>query len=138
MRKNKARSFVGIMIAIALSALIMRFIIVRIIKISIAQNQVNASSTLKLISVALENYAKDNQGAYPKDLSLLVQNNPPYLERDYIKQFPLRGYNYICSRLEPSGYSCSANPAICKITGQVIYTVTTGGVMVSEKCDQKR
>lgn len=125
------------MIVIATLALVLRFAIDRIIKFNISQNESNAQGTLKLISAALENFAKDNQGVYPANLSALTKSKPPYLDRDYITLSPSKGYNYACLRLEPSGYSCSASPVRCKFTGAIVYTTTTGGLLVSENCDTK-
>jgi type II secretory pathway pseudopilin PulG len=137
MKNNRAKSFVTIMIVIAIVSLSLRFSIDRIIKISNSQNESNAQGTLKLISAALENYAKDNQNAYPQSLSALTEPKPPYLDKDYILQSPIKGYSYSCSRLEPSGYNCSAIPTRCKLTGKNIFTVTTGGLLVSEECEKK-
>lgn len=125
------------MIVIAVSALILRFAIERIIKITVAQNESYASETLKLISAAFENYAKDHLGTYPLELPTLTQNEPPYLDKDYLTQSPIKGYDYDCLRLETSGYSCSAHPVKCNLTGKKIYTVTTGGALVSEECSKK-
>lgn len=137
MKNIRGLTFVAIMIIIAICALLLRFLITQIIKINIEQNESNAQATLKLISTALENYAKDNQGVFPLSFSLLTQAIPPYLDRDYIVSSPLRGYNYSCLRLEPSGYSCSANPTRCKLTGNTVYTITSGGLLLSEECSSK-
>jgi type II secretory pathway pseudopilin PulG len=110
MYKKSGRSFVTIMIVVALSALFLRIAIEKIIKFSIAQNESTASLTLKLISTALENYAKDNRGVYPPQVSTLTRTSPAYLDKDYIAQSPFKGYHYSCSRLDASGYSCSALP----------------------------
>ena len=126
-----------IMIIIAFLALLLRFAIDRIIKFNIVQNESNAQSMLKLISVALENFAKDNQGIYPTNLSVLTKSKPAYLDKDYILQSPSKGYNFGCLRLEPSGYSCSASPVRCKLNGTRVYTITTGGLFVSEECERK-
>jgi len=137
MSDKQARSFVMIMIVIAVSALLLRIGIERLIKISITQNESNAQGTLKLISAALENYAEGNQGIYPTNLSLLTKTSPPYLDKDYITESPLKGYNFSCPRLEAAGYSCSANPTRCKLTGRMVYTVTTGSLLISEDCEKK-
>lgn len=132
---NKGVSFIAIMVIAALFALILRFAIERLIEINIKQNDSNAQATIKLISAALENYARDHQGAFPSSLSVLTRNNPPYLDKDYIAKSPLKGYEYSCLRLEASGYSCSAVPLKCKFSGKTIYTITTGGLVVSESCN---
>jgi len=124
------------MIIIATLALLLRFAIDRIIKFNISQNESNAQVTLKLISTALENFAKDNHGIYPTTPSLLITSKPAYLDKDYITLSPSKGYNFGCSRLEPSGYSCYASPARCRLTGVMVYTVTTGSLFVSEECEK--
>lgn len=131
---RKGISFITIMVTIAIFALVLRFAIDKVIKITVEQNDTNAQTTLKLISAALENYAKNNSGVFPDALSVLIKNDPPYLDKDYINKSPVRGYEYNCSRLEASGYSCSAAPIKCGLTGTMFYTVTTGGLVVSEAC----
>lgn len=137
MKNNQARSFVVIMVVIALSALALRMIISEIINAASAQNEAGAQSTLKLISTALENYAKNNQGAYPLKISVLTSSQPPYLDKDYIEESPIKGYSYNCSRLDASGYSCYAFPTRCKLTGKVNFSVTTGSLLISEDCAAK-
>lgn len=137
MKDTRARSLVVIMIVIAVFSLFLRVIIEKIIKISISQNESVAQSTLKLISTALENYANDNRNVYPGSLSVLTQSIPPYLEKNYISHSPLKGYIYSCLKLELTGYSCSATPVKCQITGKAVYSVTTGGLLVSEDCSRK-
>ena len=134
---KRAKSFVTIMVVIAICALLLRIAIERLIKINIAQNDSNASSTLKSISAALENYAKDNKGTYPTNLLSLTQTKPPYLDKEYVAQSSIKGYNFSCGRLEPSGYICTAAPIKCKLTGKMIYTITTGSLLVSEDCNAK-
>ncbi len=137
MQNNRAVSLITLAILIAIFALLLRIAIVQVIKITINQNESSALSTLKLISTALENYAKDNQGIFPLSLISLSQTKPPYLDKDYISQLPIRGYNYNCSRLEQSGYSCFAVPVKCNITAKRIFTVTTGGALTYEDCSKK-
>jgi type II secretory pathway pseudopilin PulG len=133
----KARSFVMIMVSIALTALLLRFVVERLIKFSISQNEANSQATLKLIAVALDNYAADHQGVFPKDLSILIHNKPAYLDKDYLSKSPFKGYDYACNRLDNLGYSCSASPLNCGLSGKRVFTVSTGGIMVSQPCDKK-
>ena len=135
--REQAKSFVTIMLVIALSALAVRTAIDRVIKLTVARNESEALGTLKLISVALENYAKDNKGAYPNALSALTKTTPPYIDKDYTGRSPFHGYEYSCPRLGEGGYQCGAVPSICGITGNTAYSVTTGGLLVSEKCGKK-
>ena len=137
MRGNKARSFVAIMIAVAIVSLVLRILIDKIIKINIAQNESRASLTLKLISTALENYAKDNQGLYPNSLAALRNAKPAYLDKDYILSPTFKGYVYTCSRLQESGYSCAAQPIKCNLTGNTVFSISTSGLLVQEGCIKK-
>jgi type II secretory pathway pseudopilin PulG len=124
------------MIVIAFSALTLRIILEKLIQINIAQNESNAQTVLRLISTALENYSRDNQGVYPKSLSVLTQSKSPYIKED-ITGTPQRGYSFDCARLQPSGYSCSATPTSCRLSGKKIYKVSTGSFLESEECDKK-
>jgi type II secretory pathway pseudopilin PulG len=141
MNNTRAKSFVTIMIVIALVAFVLRLALSSIIKITIVQNESQAQSALKLITAALENYAQDNQGAYPAQFRQLTQtksgNLAPYLDADYLSASGIKGYNFSCPRLEASGYSCSAQPILCKFTGSKTYTITTGSPLIEEECDKK-
>ena len=112
-------------------------IIGEIINATCAQNESNAQTTLKLISTAFENYAKDNHGAYPANISVLTRSTPPYLDKDYLKQSPIKGYHYNCNRLDAAGYSCHAFPTRCRLTGKLEFSVTTGSLLISEDCGVK-
>jgi hypothetical protein len=133
----KARSFVSIMIVIAFSALLLRLVIHKIIVYNIQRNQYVAQGNLKLFSTALENYAKDNQGVYPGSVKQLTEGKLAYLDRDYLAVSVIRGYEYDCQRLDAAGYNCSASPVNCKLTGKVVYTVSTGGLIIAQSCDKK-
>ncbi|MCM8795187.1 MAG: hypothetical protein NC928_00630 [Candidatus Omnitrophica bacterium] len=137
MKNARGLSFVAIMIIIAICAIILRIAIEAIVKINVAQNESLARERLKLISAALENYAKDHLGAYPTNLSDLIKQNPPYLDKIYISESRIRGYIYECERLESSGYTCSATPLSCKVSGKTIYTVSTGNILTAEECSKK-
>lgn len=134
MKNLKGRSFVTITIIVGVFALLLSIAIKQIIKINILQNESNASATLKLISAALENYSADHKNAFPATLSVLTKTNPLYLDKDYIAKSPVKGYNYSCPRMEPSGYSCTAVPVKCLLTGKIIYTIITGGLLTSREC----
>jgi hypothetical protein len=134
---KKAKSFVTIMIVIAVCALLLRIVIEQLIKINIAQNESHISVALKQVSAALENYAANNKGVYPSSLSVLRETKPAYLDKDYFTKSPFRGYNFSCPRLEPGGYSCYASPIRCKLTGNTIYTISTGSLLVSQGCEGK-
>jgi hypothetical protein len=137
MKNSHGRSFVVIMIVLGASALLLRIGIEQLMRITIARNQQEALSTLKLISASLENYAKDNNSAFPKNLQVLTKTTPAYLDRDYSALASIGGYSYSCLRLEASGYRCLAAPSRCGITGQMSYIVTTGGALTQESCAKK-
>jgi len=137
MPNNKARSFVVIMIVIAIVALVLRIAIVQFINFNIVQNQSNALETLRLIATAIENYAKDHQGVFPTSLEELTQVKPAYIEKEYLSLSYEKGYNFNCLRLETSGYTCSASPVRCNLSGKKIYTITTGQTLTVEECGKK-
>ncbi|MBU4346543.1 MAG: hypothetical protein KKH29_04360 [Candidatus Omnitrophica bacterium] len=137
MKDIRARSYVAIMVSIAIAALILRITAKQIITVNISQNESGALTTLKLISAALESYAKGNNNIFPSGLSVLVQTAPRYLDKDYISESPIKGYNYNCSTLQPSVYSCSAIPVKCNVSAKKVYTVNTGGLLLSEECSKK-
>ncbi len=137
MHNKKGRSFVTIMVVVALSAVLLRLAIHKIIIYNIEQNQLLAQVNLKLLSTALENYAKDNKNQYPEKIEVLTKGKPAYLDRNYLAVPSVRGYEYDCQRLDPAGYNCSAAPLDCKFTGKMTYSVSTGGLVISESCDKK-
>lgn len=130
------KNFVTLMLVIAICALFARFAVEKLININISQNESNAQANLKLISAAIENYAQDNHGSFPADISVLIKSSPAYLDRDYTAGSPIKGYIYQCSRIDVSGYNCSATPVKCKITGTKSFFVSTGGILVSENCNK--
>ena len=133
----KGKSFIVLMLTIAVVALVLRFAIGQLIKVNISQNDSYAHSTIKLISAALENFAKDHEGAFPDKLSSLTGPQKSYLDKDYASLSPVKGYNYQCSRLDPAGYTCSASAAVCNITGAKLFNISTGGLLVFEACKGK-
>lgn len=137
MNDNRGKSIMTITIAIAIMALLLRVAIIKVIELSIQQNEIGAQTTLKLISAALENYSNDNKDVYPDMFSLLTDNQKKkYLDIDYISHSPYKGYNYSCLRMESAGYNCSATPSKCNFTGRMNFTVSTGGSFISEKCSK--
>jgi len=137
MSREQGRSFIAIMILIAISALAIRLSIERIIEINTMRNESAASRTLKLISSALENFARENKGYYPANFTLLTQSAPAYLDTNYIAASPIKGYIFNCPKLEQSGYICTAVPTNCRLTGKTEYTISTGSLFFSEDCGKK-
>jgi len=137
MLNQKARSFIVIMVIVALSALLLRTAIQKLLVYNIEQNQQVAQVNLKRLSIALENYAKDNKDVYPENIDMLTKNQPPYLERNYLTVSSVRGYEYDCPRLDSTGYNCSASPVNCRFTGKMTYMVSTGGLIITENCSKE-
>lgn len=135
-KNQNGKNTVTIILFIAIFSLVLRFAILEIIRSNIKQNESNAAVTLKSISAALENYARNNQGAFPLNLMALAESEPAYLNKNYLAT-PVKGYSFSCPRLDISGYSCSATPVKCNISGVMIFTITTGGIIVSEDCAKK-
>ena len=137
MGNTRARSFVVIMIVVSLVALILRIAIVQFVNFSIIQNEASAEQVLKLLTTAIENYAKDHLGVFPASLEALTQSSPAYIEKEYISLAYQKGYNFNCLRLETSGYTCTASPSRCNLSGRKSYIITTGQVMAVEECGKK-
>jgi len=134
---KRGKSFVTIMIVLGLSVLLLRTAINKFIIYNIERNQSLAMVNLKLFYTALENFAKDNKGVYPENIDQLTKGSPVYLEKDYLAVSSVRGYEYDCQRLGLTGYNCSAAPINCNLTGNKIYTMSTGGLIITEDCDKK-
>lgn len=132
---KKARSFVIVMLVIALSALLLRVVVEQLVTISVEQNESYAQTTLKLISTALENYAKNNKDTFPEKITTLIQSG--YLDKDYTSPSSSKGYIFSCSRIDQSGYNCSAVPLSCNLTGKTNFIISTGGLFISEKCAKR-
>lgn len=132
----RGRSFITIVVSLAIAALFLRFAAEKIIRINMEQNEAGAQANLKLIATALENYADEHLGAFPANFSILLRENPPYLDRDYAAKSPIRGYSYNCLRLDPTGYNCAAVPVKCNLSGRTSYIISTGGLLVADECSQ--
>ncbi len=133
---KKGFTIAGFMIGISIIALLAAIAIPELLKVKMTANESAARATLKTISTALETYAAESKQGYPADISILTKANPPYLNKDYIADSPIQGYNYTCQFLEVNSYSCSAAPRHCGRTGSRIYTITTGGVFAETDCSQ--
>lgn len=134
---SKALSFLALMLTVAMIALVVRFALLHVINLNVASNEANAQDTLRLLSTALENYARDHLGVFPNTLASLLDADPPYIEKEYVTLSFEKGYNFDCSILESTGYTCTAFPAQCGLSGKIAYTITTGGSMISEECSKQ-
>jgi len=133
---SKGFTLTGPLISLSIIALLAAIAIPRILKTNMADNESAARATLKTISTALETYAARSGQGYPTDILALIIADPAYLNKNYIADSPVQGYDYVCESLEVNGYSCSAEPQYCGRTGSKIYTITTGGVFTETECTQ--
>ncbi len=131
---EKGKSFIIIMVAIAFLAVATRFGVSQLLSFMISQNESSAVTHLKLLGTALENYSQDNHSVYPTEVNELLRTDPAYLKEDFVLYGPMKGYIIYCSRLEKTGYSCSATPLKCRWTGSTVFTVTTGVTLSTQKC----
>jgi len=127
----------GVMITISVVTLLAVIVISQSLRSSMEINESTARATLRALSAALETYATEVGQGYPKDISVLITAEPPILNKDYIADSPIRGYNYTCESLGVSGYSCSAQPQHCDRTGSKKYTIITGGVFTEADCSNE-
>ncbi|MFH1678502.1 MAG: hypothetical protein ABH914_02655 [Candidatus Omnitrophota bacterium] len=132
--KNTGFAFAGLMITASIVTLLAVIAIPRLINSRITDNESSARATLKIISAALEAYAADSKQGYPMDISALITSNPPYLNRNYVSDSIVQGYDYTCETLDINGYCCSAKPQSCGQTGSKIYKITTGGLFTERDC----
>lgn len=133
--QRKGFTLVEIMVAVALISLLASFIVPRILQMRLAKNEQAAIANLKkIIAPALENYAKDNNGAYPASEQNLTQGKPPYLNNAYNEKI-IQGYAYAFNLTE-SGYIVEARPYKCGPhgTARKVYTVSTGAVFNESDC----
>lgn len=131
---NKGRTLAGALIGISIITLLAVIIITQLLHSTMTANEAAARIGLKAISTALERYATENKQGYPADISILINSNPPYLNRDYVVDSPIQGYNYFCQSLEAGSYGFMAEPQRCGQSGLKIYTITTGGVLSESDC----
>jgi len=137
---RKGFTLVEIMIVVAIIALLAAIAIPNLLRARVTANEAAAQATLRAISTAFETYAVANNGTYPDSVTEDLYNvTPKYLNKDYIADSPVQGYNYACTAegggaLDGTGYSCTATPATCGTTGTKTYTITTGGILSEADC----
>jgi Tfp pilus assembly protein PilE len=118
-------TFVELMIIVGLIVLLTTIAIPNILKARISANDVMAQSTLKSVSIALENYLAINSN-YPTSTDDLTNITPPYLNKDYFTG-QHSGYTFVAG-LSTYEYAVTANPVELGRTGTTTYVITTGGV----------
>jgi len=81
-------------------------------------------NTLKAMSTAAENYAHENVGDYPLDITSLTGATPAYIRKDCCAQ-ECYGFTFVCF-MDVFGYNFEAYPFT---SGTASFSITTGGVL---------
>jgi Tfp pilus assembly protein PilE len=96
-------------------------------------NESSAQTALKTISVAYENFYVD-KGAYPASVDDLANADIPYIDEDYASG-SYRGYNISCRIIGSEGYTCTAAPVNCGVSGSRVFVIDDTGTLYDEECD---
>ena len=129
-RKNSAFTVMEMLIVVAIVATIAAIIIPNLFMARRTANESAAKNNLRSMATAAETlYAAKNH--YPSDLGEFETYFPP------LKNFcsdltgtksEFKGYLYSCTS-DTSGYVFEADPAVAGVSGNIIYTVTTGLIL---------
>lgn len=133
MKTYSGFTLVEIMIVVAIVALLAGIAVPNMLRARIEANEANAKATLRAIATACEIYATTNNGPYPTSIDVLTEGSAPYLTEDYTAS-QIHGYNFACTTMTNSSYSCTATPAACGRTGAHTFTIVTGAVLSSADC----
>lgn len=96
-------------------------------------NESSAQVALKNISAAYESFYA-SEGAYPASLEDLLNVDMPYIDEDYTSG-SYRGYSISCRTIGSEGYTCSAIPVNCGISGRKVFVIDDTGTLYDEECD---
>ena len=128
-------TLVEIMIVIAIIALLAAIAIPNLLRARVSANESTAQATLRTISTALETYAAANRGLYAPADGMTSDNylrtpTPPYLSKAYCAQTE-SAYSYGCT-IDKNDYTIIARPTNCTTAGTKSFTITAGGVLVTD------
>ncbi|MFC1594175.1 DUF4190 domain-containing protein [Candidatus Omnitrophota bacterium] len=119
-------------IVIPIFALLAAIAIPNLLRARISANDAAAQATLLNISAAAETYAVE-AGQYPISESDLTVGENPYLNQIYNDQ-TIQGHTYSL-RFDANGYEVVSRPVDCGVSGEKIFTITTGGVQAEADCE---
>lgn len=124
--KRPGFTLIEVMTVVVIVATLMMIAIPSLLNARRAANGEAAKANLRSLMVAAETYAAGNRGNYPVNVTALS---------DYLTLAPsfcshtVHGYNYDCT-FTSGGYNFQATPETVNVTGDVVYTATTGAVLL--------
>lgn len=133
LNKKMGFTLIEIMIVVAIIALLSTMSIPHLVRARVNANEASAKATLKVIATASESYLTGNP-TYPTSWDNIVSVAPPYISENYQAVSPRSGYNFNCTFSGAGGYTCTAIPASCNLTGTKSYMITTGAVLTQMDC----
>ena len=123
-RKKIGYSLIELMMILVIIGLLVSIAIPNIQRAKVLASDSMAQSTLKAMSTAAENYAHENEGDYPLEITSLTGSTPPYIRKAYCDEIHY-GVTFWCV-LGGNGYLIQAHPFT---SGATTFTITTGGVL---------
>ncbi|MFH1771593.1 MAG: prepilin-type N-terminal cleavage/methylation domain-containing protein [Candidatus Omnitrophota bacterium] len=129
---KRGYTVIELILVIVIIGIIFAITVPNLTRGKIVANESAAQANLRIISMALENYATANNGIYPTSEASLTGANPPYLSRSFCGS-TVSGFTYSCT-LQSTTYTVSATPANCGNTGSHNYNITLGGGLGTSNC----
>lgn len=102
-------------------------------KAIISANESVAITNLRSIALALESFAQQNKGTYPKDIYDLKAQKSQFIKHFSAYNATSQGYAYLF-HLSPQGYDVIAGPLECGFTGTKVFRAVSGGALYKGNC----